>query len=186
MIIIGITGTLGAGKGTIVDHLVKSHHFKHYSVRSYLTQIINERGIPLNRDNMVDVANELRAKHNSSFIVEELYKEAMNNRHNAIIESIRTVGEVEALRKIGNFYLFAVDASPKVRFDRILKRESVTDKISYKKFTEDEQKEMTSSDPSKQNIAKCILMADYKFDNNGSFKALYDQVENAIQKINQN
>ena len=34
MIIIGITGTLGAGKGTIVDYLVKQKGFVHYSVRA--------------------------------------------------------------------------------------------------------------------------------------------------------
>ena len=33
-IIIGITGTLGAGKGTVVEYL-KKKSFKHYSVRSF-------------------------------------------------------------------------------------------------------------------------------------------------------
>jgi len=36
MLIIGITGTLGAGKGTIVEYLVKNKNFKHYSVSGYL------------------------------------------------------------------------------------------------------------------------------------------------------
>ena len=36
MIIIGITGTLGAGKGTIVAYLIETRQFMHYSVRRYL------------------------------------------------------------------------------------------------------------------------------------------------------
>ena len=40
MIIIGITGTLGAGKGTIVEYLVGKKGFKHYSVRELLSEII--------------------------------------------------------------------------------------------------------------------------------------------------
>jgi hypothetical protein len=62
MKIIGITGTLGAGKGTVVDYLMQPpHSFAHYSARSLLTEIIEERGLPLNRDSMRDVANGMRA-----------------------------------------------------------------------------------------------------------------------------
>lgn len=41
MIIIGITGTLGAGKGTVVEYL-KTKGFKHFSVREFLTQEIKK------------------------------------------------------------------------------------------------------------------------------------------------
>ena len=43
MIVIGITGTLGAGKGTIVDYLVKNKGFNHFSVRSFIAQEIQNR-----------------------------------------------------------------------------------------------------------------------------------------------
>lgn len=43
MRIIGITGTMGAGKGTVVDYLVSNHGFKHYSARSVLNEMIAER-----------------------------------------------------------------------------------------------------------------------------------------------
>jgi dephospho-CoA kinase len=36
MFIIGITGTIGAGKGTVVEYLVGQKGFDHYSVRSFL------------------------------------------------------------------------------------------------------------------------------------------------------
>ena len=61
MITIGITGTLGAGKGTIVDYLVKSRGFEHYSVRAFITEEIKRRGLPVNRDSMTQVGNDLRA-----------------------------------------------------------------------------------------------------------------------------
>ena len=60
MKIIGITGTLGAGKGTIVDYLTKHHKFQHFSVREYLSKIIKSRGGEVNRDSLVATANEER------------------------------------------------------------------------------------------------------------------------------
>ena len=43
MRIIGITGTMGAGKGTVVEYLVAKHGFKHYSARSVLNEMIQEK-----------------------------------------------------------------------------------------------------------------------------------------------
>ena len=76
MKIIGITGTLGAGKGAIVDYLTAHHGFKHFSVRDYLSNIIKAKGSEVNRDTLVATANELRAKNSPSFIAEELFREA--------------------------------------------------------------------------------------------------------------
>ena len=38
---------------------------------------------------------------------------------NAVIESLRTEGEIAALRAKGNFLLVAVGADPKLRYERI-------------------------------------------------------------------
>ncbi len=183
MIIIGITGTLGAGKGTIVDFLIREKGFVHFSVRSYLTTEISKRNLPVNRDNMVMVANELREKHSPSFIVEQLYKEALKTGKNCIIESIRTPGEVHALKQTGTFFLFAVDAPVNVRYDRIIKRKSETDFVSFDTFVENEKREMTSNNPNKQNISKCIALADYFFMNDESIEKLEQKTDAVIRSI---
>ena len=69
MVIIGITGTIGAGKGTIVDYRTTYKNFKHYSVRAYLLEEIKKRQLPPNRDSMVLVANSLRQQQGASFII---------------------------------------------------------------------------------------------------------------------
>ena len=131
MIIIGITGTIGAGKGTIVDYIVNKKGFDHYSVRAFISDEIIKRNLSVNRDSMVLVANDLRAKHSPSYIAEQLYEEALKSGKNCIIESIRSPGEVEKLKSKGNFFLFAIDAPAKIRYKRILKSDIKKDKDEY-------------------------------------------------------
>lgn len=184
MQIIGITGTIGAGKGTVVDYLIQKYNYKHFSVRGFLLEEIKNRGLDPIRDNMVIVANDLRAKYKPSYIVEQLYLKAIKSGTDCIIESVRNIGEVEALRQKDNFKLIAVDALPEIRYKRITNRKSETDNISFAKFLEDEALEMTSKDKTKQNLLECIKLADVIFNNNESVEDLYNQIERFLNGEN--
>eukprot|EP00667_Euglena_gracilis_P015297 EG_transcript_15920 len=181
--VLGITGTLGAGKGTIVDMLSKEENYTHYSVRAYLIDCLQEKGLPVNRDTMTQLANDLRAANTPAFIVEQLHRRAVRDGGDCIIESIRTVGEVTALRALGNFHLLAVDADPRVRYERAFARGSETDSVSFETFLANEQREMANTDPNKQNLAACMGMADFRFDNSGTQDELFRQVREALASI---
>lgn len=184
MLIIGITGTIGAGKGTVVDYLTTRYGFKHYSVRKYLTELLILQGIEPNRDHFTALANSLREKNNSpSFIIEELYRTAALNGGNAIIESIRTVGEIDKLKTFGNFTLLAVDAEQSLRYQRAFARNSETDAVGYEKFKSDEEREMNSSNPNNQNLAGCIARADFTIINNEGLLELHEAVDRIMQKV---
>jgi len=182
LMIIGITGTHGAGKGTIVE-ILKKKGFAHYSVRDFIVEEIKRRKLSINRDNMVVIANDLREKNSPSYIAEELYRAAITHEGDAIIESLRTPGEVTALRKKKDFYLLAVDAPVKIRYERIVKRQSSTDNVSYEKFVEDEKREMSSSNPNKQNISACMKLADFNIVNDGSLEDLNKQIDKIYNKL---
>jgi dephospho-CoA kinase len=183
MIVIGITGTLGAGKGTIVDYLVQTKGFNHFSVRAYLLNQIRSLKMPENRDSMFHLANELRAEHGSAYVTDQLYKQAIEEGQDAIIESIRTTGEIASLRKKGSFFLLAVDADPKIRYERIVARKSETDTIDFATFLKNEQRESVSSDPAVQNLQACIKLADIRFDNNGTIPELEQQVDHYLSNL---
>lgn len=180
--IIGITGTLGAGKGTLSKFL-KNKGFKHYSVRNFLIKEILNRGLEISRDNMVLVANDLRKNFHPSYIVEKLYEEAKSVGGDSIIESIRCPGEIDALREKGNFILFSVDADIESRYSRIVERASYTDDISFDEFVSNEQREMASNDPNKQNIRACIETADYSFKNDWTIEEFSKKVERTLNDI---
>jgi len=183
MIIIGITGTLGAGKGTIVDYLVEKKGFIHYSVREFISIEIRKRQWKVDRDHMVIVANELRAIHGPSYIVDCLYQEAIESGKNCIIESIRTPGEIHSLREKGRFILLAVDAKPELRYERIRLRNSETDQVSFETFLANEKLEMDSTDLNKQNIRRCIAMADCCLLNNSSKADLLLETEEILKQF---
>lgn len=182
MIIIGITGTIGAGKGTLVEYL-KTKGFKHYSVREILLKEISRRNIEPTREHMALVADDFR-KISPGHIMEMLLKEAQSQSAPAVIESIRALGEINVLReRAQDFYLCAVDADPKVRYERIIKRKSTTDFVTYDTFLADEAAEMNNTEPWKMNMAGCIRQADFVFRNDGSIETFYAHVEAVLKEI---
>lgn len=177
MKIIGITGTLGAGKGTVVDYLVQKKRFKHYSVRAYLIEEIKKRNLEINRDSMRQVADGLREKFGPSYVIEQVFNKAKENGENAIVESIRCPGEVDFLQKNEDFLLLAVDADTKIRYDRIYERKSETDDVTFEKFKEQEAAENNNFEPFKMNLKVCISKADFVLDNGNSLEDLYEKID---------
>ncbi len=183
MITIGITGTLGAGKGTVVKYLVSKKGFTHYSVRDYIRLELENRNMPVNRDTLTAMANSLRAKHGAPYLVEQLFKKARAKNQNSIIESIRNPGEIENLRQYTDFFLLAVDADARLRYKRIRSRNSETDQVSYHKFMQNEEREMHSTDPNNQNLFACIHVADYVIVNNSSLINFHRSIEDFLNAI---
>lgn len=91
---------------------------------------------------------------------------------------------MEALRAKGNFYLLAIDAEPHIRYERAFERASDTDHVEYATFMENEQREMESDDPNKQNLSACIKLANYTIQNNGTIDELHVAVERILADIN--
>ena len=137
-----------------------------------------------NRDNLTSTANGLRARDGPAAIAINLFREAEKHGKRAIIESIRTEGEIVNLRSRGvPFTLLAVDADQRVRYDRIQKRASETDKVSFEKFRAQEEREMSSTDANKQNLKRCMELADFTIRNDGTEAQFQEAIEKVIAKL---
>ncbi len=182
--IIGITGSFGAGKGVVVDYLVQQKNFKHYSARTFIFEEAVRRGLDVSkgREVTIPVANDLRAKNGPAYIIESLYKQAMAGGGDAVIESLRAVAEVRKLKELGGVVL-GVEADAHVRYERILKRGSETDNVSYEQWLDQERRESNPNDPTKQNIFGALKESDFILTNNGTPEELFEQVEEVLAKV---
>ncbi len=172
MVVIGITGTDGAGKGTVVDYLVKQYGFTHYSSRSLIAEEVLRQNLPMTRNQLRLTANELRAKYGNEYVVKTSYERAARDGAKlVIIESIRAVAEAEFLHDRGGI-LLAVDADSLIRYERVQSRRSSTDQVSYEEFLQHEALEANDPNPHGMQKAKVMEMANYTLTNNGSFHEL--------------
>lgn len=183
--IIGITGTNGAGKGTVVEYL-KTKGFTHYSAREAITEEILRRGLPVNRTNLNEVATDLRRQHGPAYYAELFMERAKQEGvTDAVIESIRNPKEAEYLKAHGGIML-VVDADKRIRYDRVLRRASETDQISFEEFEQQEQREMVSenpADPSYMKISAIFDMADARLENNGTLEELHAQIDTVLARL---
>ncbi len=76
-----------------------------------------------------------------------------------------------------------MDADPKIRYERIVARGNETDRITFEKFVLDEAREMHATDPTKQNLARCIELADYRLANNSTKEDLYGTMDGILLAI---
>ncbi|HEY5383390.1 MAG TPA: AAA family ATPase [Candidatus Paceibacterota bacterium] len=180
--IIGITGTLGAGKGTVVEYLVQQKGFKHFAVSdTFLAGEAKKRGIEPTRVVRRDIANEFRAKGPTKLMeaVYKMAKGAIEAGENVVLEPQHTAAEVKFIQSIGGIEL-AVNADLRTRYQRIQKRGSSKDDVTFEQFEAEQIHEMASDNPDQNNLGAAIQAADTVLYNDTTPEELYIQVEAAL------
>lgn len=182
--IVGLTGSYGAGKGAVVEYLVTQKGFTHYSASGFITEEIKRRGMPINRDSMIAVSNELRAAYGAAYIIESLYTRAAEVGGDAVIEALRAVAEVRKIKELHGVVI-GVDAESEIRYARARARGSEKDNVSYEKWLSQEQQETNPDDPTKQNLPGALKEADYVILNNGLLEELHHNIEKVFEDLEQ-
>lgn len=182
--IIGITGSLGGGKGTVVDYLKDKKGFSHYSSSDHLVSLIEERGESVDRDAMYRMGNELRATDPAGVPAATYAKyEDEDGVSDVIFEALHTVAEAEFIKSVGGIVI-AVTADPDIRYERISKRGSVKDNVTKEEFiAQQEREEKGTGDPDKSSIFDTINAADFVIENNGTVEELQRQVDAILESV---
>src|SRR3989338_1790589 len=145
--IIGLTGTFAAGKGTVAEYLI-GKGFQYYSLSDELRLLLREKGINPTRDNLIKAGNALRAKHGNGFLAELVIKRLRGapSVQSSIVDSVRNPGEIAVLKELKDFFLVVVDAPVDIRYERAKKRNSPRDPKTFSEFLVQEKREMKGKD----------------------------------------
>ncbi len=177
--IIGLTGTFGAGKDLIARYL-ESKNFQHLSTADILREEVLKKGLSLERETLRTFSNELKKTKGGDYLAREAVARIKND--DVIISAIRAVEEVDYLKKIKNFYLVFIDAPIELRYERIRKRSRIGEKeISLDEFKRKEELEMSGQ--SSQRLDYCQEKADFIISNTDSVDELNSKIDALLAKI---
>ncbi len=95
----------------------------------------------------------------------------------AVVDSIRTPAEVEALRERGDFLLIEVRADQEARWERMNRRGRSGDPLDKEVFLKQEEAEASSNDEAGQALDTTAEMADITIDNDGTLEELERKLE---------
>lgn len=181
--IVGITGTIGAGKGTLAAYL-EGKGFKHFSLSEFLAAGARGRGLAATRVNRRIIGNEYRHA-GSTNLIEAVFRSAqvdIKAGRDVIIEPEHTRAEVAYLQSRGG-KVIAVDASLDVRYARIEERSELKDRVTREEFIREQNLQMSSENPDENNLADAMRAADFHIENNGSLHELYGKIDAILEKI---
>lgn len=180
--IIGIAGTLAAGKGAVVQYL-KSKGFAHYSSSDTLKKILRERGNPLTREYMSSLAEELLAAHEGGVLGMNMERAEKSGQENLVLEAIHRMSEADFIRSRGG-KIWGVDADIKLRYERTLARaDGEKDAVTYEQFLESSAREDEGKRQLTSNIKSVVASADTVFMNDGTLEELHAQVDTALANL---
>ncbi|MEM0465633.1 MAG: AAA family ATPase [Candidatus Pacearchaeota archaeon] len=180
--IIGITGRIGSGKGEVAKFFLKKN-FVYFTLSDIVRKEAIKRGIKINREELQNLGDLIRKEEGSGALVKKLLNKVQPCK-NYIIDGIRNPGEINVLRKLKGFYLIAVDAPQKIRFQRVLRRAKESDPKNWNDFLRvDERDFYDKSNPLGQQVASCMKMADFIIINDNSIKELRNNIEKIWKKI---
>ncbi len=172
--LIGLTGRNASGKSTLVAWFVSKGMLSEScsdSIRAHL----REQGVAESRSALIEGGRELRRMGGAGILAEMLLERLAGA--DAVIDSIRTPGEVEALRSREDFVLIEVRAGMEARWKRAQERARSGDALDRETFFAQEQSEAVAKDEAGQALDATADLADMILVNDGSIDELNADLE---------
>jgi dCMP deaminase len=170
---IGITGKLGSGKDTVADKITEKG-FIHISLSDILREDLKRQGLPVTRQNLVEIGVKIRTEFGGAILAERAYAKVEENK-NYVFTSIGRTEEVEFLKNKG-FKIVFVDAPLKVRYERAKKRLREQEPIKFSEFKKLDNIESKGKNL-ERNFDEIKKKSDIILLNNSTLNVLYKKIE---------
>jgi dephospho-CoA kinase len=170
--VIGIVGTIGAGKDTVGDHVAQKLDIPTFQISSPLKEICDQEGIEPTRDNLITLGTRLANMYNDGYLAEYILTKAPES---FVVTGMRQLGQIAVLKSVSNLKLISIDANPELRFERANKNNKLGEAKTLEEFIVKEQAE--NSAPNAQRLFECMSLAEYHIINEGSKEELYAQLD---------
>lgn len=180
MRVIGLFGLIGSGKDTVSDYLAKKHAYKAISMGDIVRELTAQRGLELNRDNLINVQREQVDKHGIKWFAEEVVRRIRANKWQRVtISGIRRPEDAQVPKQAfgKDMILVEVAADPAVRFKRMRSRGRVGDPQTLEEFLRQEV-----LDDKTFGFAGTRAFVDHTVTNNGTPEELFKQVDELLKK----
>lgn len=180
-LVLGFVGKLCAGKGLAIAYLVEKYGFYASSCSDRIREEIRKQGKEVTREGLQEVGGKLRGEFGPAVLAQRTWENILDSgAKKAIVDSIRGKEEVDFLKTQINFYLIAIEADQRTRFDRMVSRAIKSDPITWEEFRKTEARDLTGDG---RNIEACIKEADFHIENNGSAEELYQKLEKLLKNL---
>ena len=176
-LVVCITGMPGAGKSTIVLKL-KEQGYETFSLGDGVRAEAKKQNLEPTGENLGKLMLELREKNGPGAIAELIKDSIQNSTHEiVIIDGVRSIHEINVLKKTGNLKLLAVNASPNTRFEFLCERKRSDDPLTREKFEERDNREISVG------LQEIIQLADESIENNNvTIQQMVDSATKIFQK----
>jgi len=180
VILIGVTGMPGSGKSVAARRIASILGWPVVSMGDIVRQEVVRRGFKLNSPNIEMVARVLREELGEEAVAVLLIRELerMNiGQEGLVVDGMRSLAEAKTLSKLGRICIVAVHASPRARYERIIKRSRKGDAVSWNQFVERDMNNL------RLGIGSLIALADYMIVNEGSIEELLAQADRVANTV---
>ena len=165
MMIIVVTGMPGSGKSVVARRMAEELGWPVYSMGDIVREEVARRGLPLTSPNIERVARLLREERGPAAVAILLVERLRGlSAPGVVIDGARSLDEARVLGGLGRVCVVAVHASPRTRFERIMRRSRRGDAVSWEEFVERDMNNI------RLGIGPLIALADYMIVNERSLE----------------